>query len=389
MNKLLVHLSRDLLSKSIQHVFKALSNNSQGVLSGLYIYVGSKEVVFSGSNASLTVQHRACITDNNKIHIVKKGSIVCPAKYLYEIIRKLNDGNVVLEVNEQLILSITSGNTRVCLSGISPIDYPFIPTTYHQYTGKSIDVSSSLLKSLIKQVAGAVSTSEAKPILTGVSLEVQGNQLTMIATDGVIRMASRSIYIENERGFIGSAVIPGVNLMEIVKLLDDEGDGMVTIQLSHHEIRFIAQNQIIESVLIEGLYPSTRNLVPTTYVSEIILNVKSFRQVIDRVFVLADHHLITIHVSEKRLELKSSTSEIGDVRDELLLEDKNGENFSITINGKFLISTLRCIESDNIRIRYAGTKSPLVLLPASDNSTWLFLLTPVMTRINDRYQNII
>lgn len=381
MNKLLVHLSRDLLAKSIQHVFKALSNNSQGVLSGLYIYAGSKEIVFSGSNASLTVQHRACITDN-KFHIVKEGSIVCPAKYLYEIIRKLNDGNVVLEVNEQLILSITSGNTRVCLSGMSPIDYPFIPTTYHQYKGKSIDVSSSLLKSLIKQVAGAVSTSEAKPILTGVSLGVQGNLLTMIATDGVIRMATRSICIENGREFSGSAVIPGVNLMEIVKLLDDEGDGMVTIQLSHHEIRFIAQNQIIQSVLIEGLYPSTRNLVPTTYVSEIILNIKSFRQVIDRVFVLADHHLITIHVSEKRLELISSTSEIGDVRDELLLEDKN---FSITINAKYLLSTLRCIESDSIRIRYAGTKSPLVLLPALDNSTWLFLLNPVMTRIYDRF----
>ncbi|MFE6076319.1 DNA polymerase III subunit beta [Paenibacillus sp. NPDC057886] len=378
---MLVHLSRDLLARSIQHVFKALSNNSQGILSGLYIYAGSKEVIFSGSNVSLTVQYRACISDS-KIHIFKEGSIVCPAKYLYEIIRKLNDGNVVLEVNEQLILSITSGNTRVCLSGMSPIDYPFTPTPYHQHTGNSIDVSCSSLKSLIKQVAGAVSTSEGKPILTGVSLKVQGNLLTMIATDGVIRMATRSICIENGRGFSGSAVIPGVNLMEIVKLLDDEDDGMVTIQLNHHEIRFIAQNQIIESMLIEGLYPSTRNLIPTTYVSEIILNIKSFRQVIDRVFVLADYHLITMHISEKKLELISSTAEIGEVRDVLLLKDKNGENFSITINGKYLLSTLRCIESDSIRIRYAGTKSPLVLLPALDNSTWLFLLNPVMTRIN-------
>lgn len=385
MNKLLVHLSRDLLAKAIQHVFKALSNNSYGVLSGLYISAGSKEVVFSGSNASLTVQHRTSITENNKIHIVKEGSIVCPAKYLYEIIRKLNDGNVVLEVNEQLILSITSGNTRVCLSGMSPTGYPFMPKKYHQYSGNNIDVSSSLLKSLIKQVAGAVSTSEVKPILTGVSMEVQGNLFTMLATDGVIRMATRSICIENSRGFSGSAVIPGVNLMEIVKLLDGEGDEMVTIQLNHHEIRFKTQNQLIQSVLIEGLYPSTRNLVPTTYVSEIILNINSFRQVIDRVFVLADHHLITIYVSEKRMKLISSTSEIGDVRDELPLEDKNGENFSITINAKFLISTLRCIESDSLRIRYAGTKSPLVLLPASDNSTWLFLLNPVMTKINDRF----
>ncbi|KOY17897.1 hypothetical protein AMS66_02810 [Paenibacillus xylanivorans] len=373
-----MHLSRDLLAKSIQHVFKALSNNSQGILSGLYIYAGNEEVVFRGSNASLTVQYRACVTDS-MIHIFREGSIVCPAKYLYEIIRKLNDGNVVLEVNEQLILSIISGNTRVSLSGLSSIDSPFITTPqYHQHSGNSIDVSSNSLKSMIKQVVGAVSTSEAKPILTGVLLEVQESLLTMIATDGVIRMAKRSIWIENGRGFSGNVVIPGINLMEIVRLLDDDEQAMVTIQLNHHEIRFIAQNQIIESVLIEGVYPSTRNLVPTTHVSEIILNIKSFRQVIDRVFVLADYHLITIHVSEKKLELRSSTAEIGDVRDELLLEDKNGANFSITINGKYLLSTLRSIESDSIRIRYAGKKSPLVLIPALEDNTWLFLLNPVM-----------
>ncbi|MDK8189594.1 DNA polymerase III subunit beta [Paenibacillus sp. UMB7766-LJ446] len=381
MNKLLIHISRDLLIKSIQHVFKALSNNNQGILSGLYIYAGKEEVVFRGSNTSLTVQYKACITDS-KIHIFNEGSIVCPAKYLYEIIRKLNDGNVILEVNEQLILSITSGNTRVCLSGMSPIDYPFIPTQNHQQTGNGIDVSCNSLKYLIKQVAGACSTSEGKPVLTGVSLEVQGNQLTMTATDGVIRMATGSICIKNGMGFSGSAVIPGVNLIEIVKLLDDDDHGMVTIQCSPHEIRFITQNQLIESVLIEGLYPPTRNLVPTSHVSEIILNIKSFRQMIDRVFVLADYHLITMHISEKKLELISSTAEIGDVRDTLFLEDKNGVNFSTTINGKYLLSTLRCIESDSIRIRFTGTKSPLVLLPVLEDSRWLFLLNPVMRRIN-------
>ena len=380
MNQLLVHISRDLLTKAIQHVYKAVANNNPvPILSGLYIYAGSEGVVFSGSNTSLTVQYKACITDN-KVHILNKGRIVCPARYLYEIIRKLNDGNVILEVNEQHMLSITSGGTRVSLSGMSPVDYPFIPTQHDQQAANSINVSCNVLMSVIKQVAEAASTSDAKPIWTGVLLEIQGNQLTMIASDGVIRMATRSICIENEGGFSGSAVIPGVNLMEIAKMLGDDDLAKVTIHLNHHEISFMTQIMMLKSVLIEGGYPSTRNLVPNSHVSEIVLNIKSFRQMVDRVSVLANDHLITMHVSERKLELISRTAEIGDVRDVLLLEDKNGENFSITINGKYLINTLRCIESDSIRVRFTGTKSPLVLLPALEDKEWLFLLSPVMTR---------
>ena len=141
-------------------------------------------------------------------------------------------------------------------------------------------------------------------------------------------------------------------------MLAVDGLTMVTIELNHHEIRFMTPNLLITSVLIEGMYPSTRNLVPTSHVSEIVLNIKSLRQMVERVSVLADYHLVTMHVSENKLELTSSTPEIGDVSD-VLLEDKIGENFSITINVKYLISTLRCIESDSIRVRFAGRKSPL------------------------------
>ncbi|MFS0868500.1 DNA polymerase III subunit beta [Paenibacillus xylanilyticus] len=380
MNKLLVHLSRDVLAKAVQHVFKAVSNHRHAPnLSGLYIYAGNEEVIFSGGNTSLKVQYKVCITDR-KTQIMKKGSIVCPAKYLYEIIRKLNDGNVILEADEQLVLSITSGNTRVCLSGVSPMATAFIPPQHHQESTRGIDVSYNVLKSVIKQVAEAASTSEAKPILTGVLLEIQGNQLTMIATDGVVRMAKRTICIENEGEFSGSAVIPRANLMEIAKILDDEGLAKVNIQLNPYEISFMTHSHLIESVLIEGYYPSTKNLVPSSYVSEIVLDIQLFRKVVERVSVLADDNLITMHISEKKLELISSTAEIGDVRDVLFLKDKVGENFSITINGKYLISTLRCIESDTIRVRFTGSKSPFVFLPDLEDRSWLFLLTPVMTR---------
>jgi len=377
---LLIHISREILVKAIQHVYKAVSSNGRGtMISGIYIFAGSDGVIFSGSGTSLTVQYKVCTSDR-KVRILSQGSIACQANYFYEICRKLMDDIVIIEVTEQRMLYITSGSTQVRLNGMLNIDTPLLSPKNHQQTTYHILVPCNLLVSMINQVSGVASMTDAKPIFMGVYLEIQGSQLTMIATDGVVRMARCSIPIENDTGWTGISVIPASSLIDIAKMLTNDGFTDVAIELNHYEIRFTTPNLLIKSALIEGLYPSTRSLVPRFHVSEVVLNNKTFRQLLDRVSVLADHHLITMQISEGKLRLLTNTAEIGDVSDVLDLEEQSGENFSITINGKFLISTLRCIDEDYIRIRFTGSRSPILLLPVREERDWLFLLTPVMTK---------
>ncbi|CAM3683509.1 MULTISPECIES: DNA polymerase III subunit beta [Paenibacillus] len=379
MSPLLIHISREILVKAIQHVYKAVSNNSRGTrISGIYIFAGSEGVVFRGSGTSLTVQYKACSSDR-KVRVLNQGSIACQANYFYEICRKLIDDIVIIKVNEQGLLTITSGSTQVRLNGMFLRDSPFLSTRDHQQS-THLHVSCNRLVTMIKQVAGVASTTDTKPIFMGVSLEIQENQLTMIATDGVVRMAKCSISIENDTRGIASAVIPGANLIEIAKMLGNDDFTHVMIELSHSEIKFMTPNLLIKSALIDGSYPSTQRLVPHFHVSEVVLNNKSFKQLLDRVSVLADHHLITMHVSGGKLSLLSNTAEIGDVSDVLHLDKQFGEDFSITINAKYLISTLRCIDEDHIRIRFTGSRRPIMLLPVLEESKWLFLITPVLTK---------
>lgn len=380
MSPLLIHISREVLVKAIQHVYKAVSNNSRGTrISGIHIFAGSEGVVFVGSGTSLTVQYKVCIPDR-KVQILNQGSIACQANYFYEICRKLIDDIVVIEVNEQRMLKITSGNTQVRLNGMFLGGSTLLLPIDHQQTTNHLQVSCNRLVTMIKQVAGAASTTDTKPIFMGVSLEIQENQLTMIATDGVVRMAKCSISIDNDMRGIASAVIPGANLLEIAKMLANDDITHVTIELSHSEITFMTPNLLIKSALIDGLYPSTQRLVPHLHVSEVVLNNKLFKQLLDRVSVLADHHLITMHVSGGKLSLLSNKAEIGDVSDVLHLDKQSGEDFIITINEKYLISTLRCIDEDHIRIRFTGSRSPIMILPVLEESKWLFLLTPVLTK---------
>ncbi|MBP1894073.1 MULTISPECIES: DNA polymerase III subunit beta [Paenibacillus] len=377
---MLIHISRELLVKAIQHVYKAVSNNGRGsMISVINILVQNEWIFISGTGTSLAVQYKVCTSDS-KVRIFNQGSITCQANYLYEISRKLVDDIVIIEVIEQRILYITSGSTQVRLNGMLHTDIPFFSQNKYQQTTNQFIVPCNLLVPMIKQVAGVASTTDAKPVFMGVCLEIQGSQLTMIATDGVVRMARCSIPIENDAGWTGISIIPATSLIDIAKMLTNDGFTDVVIELNHYEIRFMTPNLLIKSAVIEGLYPSTRNLVPHIHVSEVVLDNISFRQLLDRVSVLAGYHLVTMQISEGRLTLLSNTAEIGGISDELDLKEQSGENFSITINGKFLISTLRCVNEDYIRIRFTGSRSPILLLPVREERDWLFLLTPVLTK---------
>ncbi|WP_407944624.1 hypothetical protein [Paenibacillus swuensis] len=75
----------------------------------------------------------------------------------------------------------------------------------------------------------------------------------------------------------------------------------------------------------------------------------------------------------------SKTAEIGDIENEVPLLQMLGEEFIISLNGKFFIDILRNIDCPSIRIRYAGQNSPIVLLPDDSLMSSLFLITPVRT----------
>ncbi|GAB6926224.1 DNA polymerase III subunit beta [Paenibacillus sp. JCM 10914] len=377
---MLVHISKSVLVKALQQVYRAVPSHSpNSLLSGLYIHADSEGIVFRGSNTSLTLQYKVDIQDGS-VHVVRSGSIVCHAKYLYELVRKMNDDDVILEAKSQSMLHISAGGTFVRLSGMSQAEeFPSIVPPVSVALYPTVQVPSRLLISVIQQVVVAVSTSESRPILTGVSLVIQGERLTMIATDGIVRMATRTVAIKNEAGVSASVIVPGTNLLEISRLLGEDGDEPVTIQFYPHQIYFSTNRLCMQSALIEGKYPPTRDLVPSGYISEVTVNLSILRQTVDRVSVLAEQRLITLQASEPRLVLSADTSEIGDMCDGLAWESRSGEDFRITVNGKYLISTLRSMESDCIRIRFADKRRPIILLPTDENASWLFLLNPVLT----------
>lgn len=375
MEPLLINIRKDSLISVLQLVLKAVSpNNLLPVLAGINIEVHPTEIVFTTSNTSMTIQYRLS-QDSHSLIIHRTGGIVVPARYFIEVIRRLNEGLITFEIKQGLILTIISGSSQIRLQGIDPDEFPSIKKEYH--CGAKFRINNALLKSTIRQVAIAASSSEARPVLTGVSFDYNNDFLRLIATDG-IRLASRTIYTENNWNKSNKILIPAQNLYEISKLLKNDDDTTEIVTFAN-QVRFTTNELKIDSVLIDGVFPSILNIIPQSYISEVLLESKSLLRAMECVSVLAGDSIIKITTTTSTLALFSQTADIGDIQNEVPLIEMEGEDFNISLNGKLLVDLLRSIESEKVRLRFTGKLSPIVLIPEHAGSSTLFLITPVRT----------
>ncbi|ANE45874.1 hypothetical protein SY83_05645 [Paenibacillus swuensis] len=266
---MLVEITKDSLMKAVQHVIKAVAVNSPiPILQGINIQAGADGVSFTASNTSMTIQSMIP-QDCASLTVKRTGAIVIPSRYFYDVIRKHDDELIVLEIKEQLILTIISGHAQVRLCGMDSAEFPFSHNAEGLSPGK-LQVNSALFRSTLKQVTIVASTSETRPILTGVAFQCHSNSLNLIATDGV-RLATRTLHIKGNTNDSLNVTIPAKNLSELSKMLSDT-DEMTEIEISKNRVTFMTNGLKVESALIEGTFPSIKNVIPQSYLCEIFVD---------------------------------------------------------------------------------------------------------------------
>jgi DNA polymerase III subunit beta len=225
-----------------------------------------------------------------------------------------------------------------------------------------------------------VSTSETRPILTGVNWKVENNELTCIATDSH-RLALRKAKIETENNESYNVVIPGKSLNELSKIIADSNE-LIDIVITENQILFKAKHLLFFSRLLEGNYPDTSRLIPNESKTDVTVNTKAFLQAIDRASLLARegrNNVVKFTTNEGGIiEVSSNTPEIGKVVEEIQSGSIEGEELKISFSAKFMMDALKALEGTDIRISFTGAMRPFVIRPLHDE-TILQLILPVRT----------
>lgn len=375
-------IQKDRLVQSVQDVMKAVSSRTTiPILTGIKIVADDQGVSLTGSDSDISIKSFIpTVEEDIQIATIQEsGAVVLQAKFFSEIVKKLPLDTVEIEVtnksNYQTV--IRSGQTEFNLNGLDPDEYPHLPQIED---GNVFQLPADLMKTIIRQTVFAVSTSETRPILTGVNWKVEGNELTCVATDSH-RLALRKAAVETEFKEAHSVVIPGKSLSELSKILDDTSDP-VEIVFTENQVLFKMKHILFFSRLLEGNYPETSRLIPTDSKTMIELNTKEFLQAIDRASLLAREgrnnvvKLCTIEQNE--IEISSNSPEIGKVIELVKSQRIEGEELKISFSAKYMMDALKALEDTEIRIQFTGAMRPFVIRPLMDDSI-LQLILPVRT----------
>ena len=370
-------IKKELLLNALNKVSKAISTkNLIPVLAGVKFDLKKKGLTLTASDNDITIQTLIEATNNDDFKIEEEGSIIIQGKYILDIVRKLPDKYINIEVVDELKILIYTENSEFNLNGISESEYPNIGL---EESKKKVHVKASIFKEIVNQTAFASSNEESKPVLTGINFNIVGDVLECNSTDSY-RLARKVVKLNSASEENYNIVIPSHNILEFSRIIDDE-DGDVELHIFNNKILFKIGNLKFESRLINGTYPNTSNLLPEESYLVVSTNLNAFYDVIDRVSILTsdkEKNIVTLETKGDILVLKSSSIEIGRVEEKMPIAKNNNEDIKISFSAKYMMEALKSFSTETVDIHFVGEIKP-ILIKSSEDETLTQLVLPIRT----------
>src|SRR4051794_2166965 len=190
-----------------------------------------------------------------------EGSVVLPGRLLVEVARSLPDGAVTLALREaERDIELSAGSSRFHLRTLPADDFPRFPET----EGDPVELPAAPLRDTINRVARAASRDEARPVLTGVLVTVEGEEMTMVATDSY-RLAVKTTKLEASVPERLEANVPARALRELARLIEAGGEGTLSVWLTPKQAGFPGGAAPPSSKLVDGQFPHQFHPLPPSY----------------------------------------------------------------------------------------------------------------------------
>lgn len=345
------------------------SKTTLDVLKGIFLSTQENQLKLTGYDLEIGIETFV------QAEIVEEGEIVVNSRLFGDIIRKLPDSFVEIETDSENNVYINCVNSRFKIKGDSAKEYPRLPDVQEEnlYT-----IPQDILKNMIKQTVFAISQDQSKHVLMGELLEIENNNISLVAIDGY-RLAVKSCELNYMEKSI-KVIIPGKALNDINSLLSSEDD--VKLGFDDKNAIFIINETRVITRLLEGEFIDYQKLLPREYNTKIKLNTKSLQNSIERASLLSEsekNNLIKLSIRDNAMAITSNT-EKGNVYEEVNLE-LEGDYLDVAFNSRYFIEGLKNIDSEDIFIEFTTNINPCIIKPV-DGTKYTYLLLPVRMSSN-------
>ncbi len=313
--------------------------------------------------------------------IEAEGSTTVPARTFADLVSALPNDRVDMELNvRNQTLNVHCGQSNNDIKCIDAQEFPPLPPS---------DLESDLmlnvadLREMISQVVFAASTDDARPVLTGVLVEINAGEMTMAAADG-FRLSVRTAHLSSPSAGPIRAIIPGRALSELSRVASD-GDETVSMTLppNRAQVIFRAKNVELVSQLIEGTFPDFQGVVPTSHTTRTILPTQAFLKACKAADIFAREaaHSARIRITPKgelepgTVEVSATAAQTGS-NETVVDATVEGAPIEIAFNVRYLLDVLGVVDTPNVALETSGASAPGVIRPVGRDD-FLHVIMPM------------
>lgn len=341
-------LSKEKFLEGLQSVQNVVSSRTTlPILSNVLLQAVDGLLRFTTTDLDVGIQSAV------EANVERAGATTLPARRLASIVRELPSGEISVEVDSKNIASIRCGSSYFKMYGLPQEEFPPLPSFSD---AKTFNIRQKDLRDGLKKTAYAISTDETRYVLNGILASFKENKLTLVATDGR-RLALVDIELEFPQSFETEVIIPTKAVLEVQRLLSDEGE--IKVSIGETQIAFEANGTFLVSKLIEGNYPNYRQVIPAETKERITLEREYFYNAVHRVSLLASDksNSVKLIFTKNNLEIAANTPEVGEAKESLPIQYK-GREFAIAFNPEFLMAPLKNLSEDEIFLDLIDEMSP-------------------------------
>lgn len=366
-------IKQEVLLESLYHTSRAISpRNLIPILTGIKFDLTEEGLYLSASDTDISIR---CLIPTSEIVEVKEyGSIVIGGKYIVEIIKKLPNTNITIEVMDGNKMIVSTDNTEFNLNGINSNEFPNLDL---EETSEPILLKTNLIKKIISQTFFATSRNESRPLLTGINFRIEDDLMEVIATDSY-RLAKKSIQLDRVLENSINIVIPGKNLLELDKIIGDDNENL-ELHIFENKILFKYKEILFLSRLLSGTYPATSSIIPNDFNVQVECNCNGLFEMIDRASLLTsdrEKNTIKLELAHQEMVISSNSPEIGKVEEKMLV-DSNDE-ISISFSSKYMLDSVKSFETESVTLYMNNDNSPIIIKSSEDESL-IQLVLPIKT----------
>ena len=361
---------KDKILKGINSVINGVaSKTTMPVLEGILIQTNDNELKLTTYDLEIGIEY---ILEAN---VEEQGNTVVNAIMFSEIIRKLPNKNIKININENNLLEIECEGSLYKLATMNPDEFPELPKIN---IDNSIEIEQTVLKNMIRKTIFAVSTEENRPIFTGCLFEVTEGKLNVVAVEGY-RLAIKSSNIE-EKGNDFSSVIPGKTLNEVNKIISDSFEP-IKIGISKNQALFEMENCKIVTRLLDGEFLKYSNTIPSSWETRIKVNKSSIQECFERIILISASSIekekkypVKINVEIGKVTIYCA-NQTGDAKEEIYVETE-GKELEIGFNPRFFLDALKAIDDEEVYIEFGTNRSPCIIRPV-ENGDYIYMILPI------------